>query len=195
MGTSGGFGMGDRRMVRPHQCATDWQAIGREGGRYQTGSGSVDQSIHELNWNIINLMRTYFDPNVLRQSWERWRLIEWDIRNILVEKIFAIPASRGLCFLCVIVARLKNERIFSASVAWNQIQAANRDQRKYAQKRNKHPLVFRGVKPKWLSAKPCSFLCQKNFSALTVDSSNSSEIQSWQISRRLSVMCQTYYIS
>ena len=117
-------------------------------------------------------MRTYFDPNVLRQSWERWRwIIVCDVRNILVEKIFAIPASRGLCFLCVIVARLKNERIFSASVAWNQIQAANRDQRKYAQKRNKHPLVFRGVKPKWLSAKPCSFLCQKNFSTMNVDSS------------------------
>ena len=98
------------------------------------------------------------------QSWERWRRIDvCDVRIILVEEIFAIPASRGLCFLCVIVARLKNERIFSASVAWNQIQAANRDQRKYAQKRNKHPLVFRGVKPKWLSAKPCSVLCQKEF--------------------------------
>ena len=54
-------------------------------------------------------MRTYFDPISLRQSWERWRLIECDIRNILDENIFAIPASRGLCFLGVIVARLKNE--------------------------------------------------------------------------------------
>ena len=142
-------------------------------------------------------MRTYFDPNVLRQSWERWRwIIVCDVRNILVEKIFAIPASRGLCFLCVIVARLKNERIFSASVAWNQVQAANRDQRKYAQKRNKHPLVFRGVKPKWLSAKPCSFLCQKNFSTLTVDSSNSSEIQSWlcHVSNLLSIIVLLHVI-
>ena len=134
------------------------------GGGYRTGSGSVDQSIQELNWNIVNLKRTYFDPISLRNIRERWRLIECDIRNILDENIFAIPASRGLCFLGVHYARLKNERIFSASVAWNQIQAANRDQRKYAQKRNKHPLVFRGVKPIWLSAKPCSFLCQQNFS-------------------------------
>ena len=36
-------------------------------------------------------------------------MIECDIRNILDENIFAIPASRGLCFLGVIVARLKNE--------------------------------------------------------------------------------------
>ena len=99
---------------------------------------------------------------MLRQSWERWRwIVVHDVRIILVDNIFAIPASRGLCFLCVIVARLKNQWIFSASVAWNQIQAANRDQRKYPQKRNKHPFVFRGVKPKWLSAKPCSFFVSK----------------------------------
>ena len=126
----------------------------------------------ELNSNTINLMRTYFDPNVLRQSWERWRwIIVCDVRNILVEKIFAIPASRGLCFLDVVVARLKNEWIFSASVAWNQIQAADRDQRKYAQKRNKHSLVFRCVKLKWLSTKPSGLVCQKNFSTMTVNSS------------------------
>ena len=89
---------------------------------------------------------------MLRQSRERWGSeIDWDVRIVLVEKIFAIPASRGLCFLGVIVARLKNERIFSASVAWNQIQAANRDQRKYAQKRNKHAAHIQIKKPKWLS--------------------------------------------
>ena len=133
-------------------------------------------------------MRTYFDPNVLRQSWERWRwIIVCDVRNILVEKIFAIPASRGLCFLCVIVARLKNERIFSASVAWNQIQAANRDQRKYAQKRNKHAAHIQIKKPKWLSQFVVTgWLCLEflkfealyrlvfrlqNFSTMNVDSS------------------------
>ena len=112
-------------------------------GEYRTGSGSVDHSIHELNWNIINLMRTYFDPNVLRQSWERWRwIIVCDVRNILVEKIFAIPASRGLCFLDVIVARLKNERIFSASVAWNKSRES-RSKKNTHRRETSMPLIFR----------------------------------------------------
>ena len=81
------------------------------GGGYRTGSGSVDQSIQELNWNIINLMRTYFDPVSLRNIRERWRLIECDIRNILDKKIFAIPANRGLCFLWQIVWLLPDSRM------------------------------------------------------------------------------------